>query len=137
FLGGILSIASTTIIIRAFDEQGVKGRRFANLVFGVLIVEDLVAVVLLVLLSTIAVSREFEGTEMLISVAKLTFFLLLWFIAGIFFIPTFLRRVQRSLNDETLLIVSVGLCLMMVVLASKVGFSPALGAFIMGSILAE
>lgn len=137
FLGGILSIASTTIIIRAFDELGVKGKKFAELVFGVLIIEDLVAVVLMVLLSTIAVSREFAGMEMLLSILKLMFFLMLWFIAGIFFIPSFLSRVQKHLNDETLLVLSIGLCLFMVILASKAGFSPALGAFIMGSILAE
>lgn len=137
FLGGILSISSTTIILRAFDELGVKGKRFANLVFGVLIIEDLVAVVLLVLLSTISVSRQFEGGEMLLSILKLSFFLLLWFVAGIFFIPTFLRKAQKLMSDETMLIVSVGLCLLMVILAAQAGFSPALGAFIMGSILAE
>ncbi len=137
FLGGILSIASTTIIIRAFDELGVKGKKFANLVFGVLIIEDLVAVVLMVLLTTISVSREFAGMEMLLSILKLAFFLTLWFIAGIFFIPSFLSRVQKHLNDETLLILAIGLCLLMVILASLAGFSPALGAFIMGSILAE
>ncbi|RYZ45302.1 MAG: cation:proton antiporter, partial [Sphingobacteriales bacterium] len=137
FLGGILSISSTTIILRAFDELGVKNKRFAQLVFGVLIIEDLVAVVLLVVLSTIAVSRQFAGTEMVMSVLKLSFFLLLWFVAGIFFLPSFLRRIQKLLSDETLLIISVGLCLFMVILASLAGFSPALGAFIMGSILAE
>lgn len=137
FLGGILSIASTTIIIRAFDELGVKGKKFADLVFGVLIIEDLVAVVLMVLLTTISVSREFAGMEMLLSILKLAFFLILWFVAGIFFIPTLLSRVQKHLNEETLLVLSIGLCLLLVILASKVGFSPALGAFIMGSILAE
>lgn len=137
FLGGILSIASTTIIIRAFDELGVKSKKFAELVFGVLIIEDLVAVVLMVLLTTISVSREFAGIEMLQSILKLAFFLMLWFIAGIFFIPSFLSRVQKHLNDETLLVLSLGLCLLMVVFASYAGFSPALGAFIMGSILAE
>lgn len=137
FLGGILSIASTTIIIRAFDEQGIKGKKFADLVFGVLIVEDLVAVVLMVLLTTISVSREFAGMEMLLSILKLAFFLVLWFIAGIFFIPSFLSRVQKHLNDETLLVLAIGFCLLMVILASLAGFSPALGAFIMGSILAE
>ncbi len=137
FLGGILSVASTTIILRSFDELGMKGKKFAELVFGVLIIEDLVAVVLLVLLSTIAVSREFAGTEMLLSVLKLAFFLILWFVAGIFFIPSFLSKVQKHLNDETMLVLAIGMCLMMVILASVAGFSPALGAFIMGSILAE
>jgi CPA2 family monovalent cation:H+ antiporter-2 len=137
FLGGILSIASTTIIIRAFDELKVKTKRFATLVFGILIMEDLVAVLLMVLLSTIAVSRQFAGAEMLVSVLKLAFFLMLWFVSGIFFIPTLLRKASTLLNSETLLIVAIGLCLVMVILASEAGFSPALGAFIMGSILAE
>ncbi len=137
FLGGILSISSTTIIIRAFDELGLKTQRFAALVFGVLIVEDLVAIVLLVLLSTLAVSQQFEGTEMLMSILKLVFFLSIWFFAGIFLIPTFLKRVKSLLTDEMLLIVSIALCLLMVAFADSVGFSPALGAFIMGSILAE
>jgi CPA2 family monovalent cation:H+ antiporter-2 len=137
FLGGILSVSSTTIIIRAFDELGVKTQKFAGLVFGALIVEDLVAILLLVLLSTLAVSQQFSGAEMLTSVLKLGFFLVLWFVAGIFLIPTFLKRTRTLMNDETLLIVSLALCLLMVVLATNVGFSPALGAFIMGSILAE
>ncbi|RNI25842.1 cation:proton antiporter [Rufibacter latericius] len=137
FLGGILSISSTTIIIRAFDELGVKSQRFAGLVFGVLIVEDLVAILLLVLLSTLAVSQQFAGTEMLAAVLKLAFFLMLWFLGGIFLIPTFLRKASKLMNDETLLIVSLALCFLMVILAAQAGFSPALGAFIMGSILAE
>lgn len=137
FLGGVLSISSTTIIIRAFEELGVKGHKFASLVFGILIVEDLVAILLLVLLSTLAVSTQFAGTEMLMSVAKLVFFLVLWFISGIFFLPTFLRKTKKFMNDEMLLITSLALCILMVWLATIVGFSPALGAFIMGSILAE
>jgi len=137
FLGGVLSISSTTIIIRAFEELGVKGHKFASLVFGILIVEDLVAILLLVLLSTLAVSTQFAGTEMLMSVAKLVFFLVLWFISGIFFLPTFLRKAKKFMNDEMLLITSLALCMLMVWLATSVGFSAALGAFIMGSILAE
>ncbi|GEP94099.1 cation:proton antiporter [Chitinophaga cymbidii] len=137
FLGGVLSISSTTIIIRAFDELGVKGQKFAGLVFGILVVEDLVAIVLLVLLSTLAVSQQFAGQEMLISVVKLVFFLIIWFIGGIFFIPTLLKKTKSLMSEETLLVTSVSLCLLMVVLATQVGFSAALGAFIMGSILAE
>lgn len=137
FLGGILSVSSTTIIIRAFEELGIKHKKFAGLVFGVLIVEDLVAILLLVLLSTVAVSQQFAGVEMLTSILKLCFFLVLWFLAGIFLIPTFLKKAKNLMNDETMLVVSIALCLLMVVLAVKVGFSPALGAFIMGSILAE
>jgi monovalent cation:H+ antiporter-2, CPA2 family len=137
FLGGILCIASTTIIIRAFDELGVKTQKFAGIVMGVLVVEDLVAVVLLVVLSTVAISQTFAGAEMMGSVLKLIFFLVLWFISGIFFLPTLLKRLRSLLNEETLLIVSLALCLFMVVLATEAGFSSALGAFIMGSILAE
>lgn len=137
FLGGILSVSSTTIIIRAFEELGVKHKKFAGLVFGVLIVEDLVAILLLVLLSTLAVSQQFAGAEMLTSILKLCFFLILWFIGGIFLVPSFLKATKKLMNDETMLVVSIALCLIMVLLAVKVGFSPALGAFIMGSILAE
>lgn len=137
FLGAVLSISSTTIIMRAFDELGVRTKKFATLVFGVLIVQDLVAILLLVLLSTFSVSQQFEGTELLLEVVKLGFFLTLWFLGGIFFIPTFLKWANKLLNDETMLIVSVALCLGMVWLAVTVGFSAALGAFVMGSILAE
>lgn len=137
FLGGILAIASTTIIIRAFDELGVKNQKFAGLVTGVLVIEDLVAVLLMVLLSTVAVSQTFSGNEMILSVLKLAFFLVLWFVSGIFFLPTLLKRISSLINEETLLIVSLALCFLMVVLASYAGFSAALGAFIMGSILAE
>lgn len=137
FLGGILSISSTTIIIRAFDELGVKTQNFASLVFGALVVEDLIAIVLLVLLSTVAVSQQFAGIEMLSSIFKLVFFLILWFLAGIFFIPSLLKATRNIMSEETLLIVSLALCLVMVILATEVGFSKELGAFIMGSILAE
>lgn len=137
FLGGILSISSTTIIIRAFDELGYKSRQFASLVFGVLIVEDLVAILLMVLLATLSVSQQFSGTEMIFSILKLSFFMVIWFVMGIFFIPTLLRKAKKILNSELLLLFSVTLCFGMVVLANQVGFSPALGAFVMGSILAE
>lgn len=137
FLGGILAISSTTIIIRAFEELRIKHKKFAGLVFGVLIVEDLVAILLLVILSTLAASNQFAGTDMLISILKFAFFLILWFLGGIFLVPTFLRLTKNLMRDETLLIVSLALCLLMVILAVQVGFSPALGAFIMGSILAE
>lgn len=137
FLGAILSISSTLIIIKAFDELGIKNLKFAGIVMGTLIVEDIVAILMMVLLSTIAVSQQFAGAELLESVLKLLFFLVLWFVAGIFFIPTLLKKAQKLFTDETILIVSLALCLMMVILANLAGFSPALGAFIMGSIIAE
>ncbi|MBL0884646.1 MAG: cation:proton antiporter, partial [Chitinophagaceae bacterium] len=137
FLGGIIAISSTTIIFRAFDELGLKTKQFSSLVIGVLIIEDLVAILLMVLLSTVAVSQQFEGTQMFLSIGKLLFFLCIWFVMGIFLLPTFFKKVSRFLNSETLLVLSLALCLGMVVLADQVGFSAALGAFIMGSILAE
>ncbi len=137
FLGVILSISSTTIILKTFDELGVKTQKFAGIVIGSLIVQDIVAILMMVLLSTIAVSQQFSGTELLFSVLKLIFFLTIWFVGGIFFIPTLLKKAKNILTDEMLLIISLALCLMMVILAANVGFSPALGAFIMGSIIAE
>lgn len=137
FLGGILSISSTTIIVRALDELGLKGRRFVKLVFGALIIEDLVAVLLLVLLSTVAITRSFSGVELVLSTLKLIFFVLIWFVLGIYTLPIFLQKIRKHMNSETTLIVAIGLCLMMVIIATKTGFSAALGAFVMGSLLAE
>ncbi|MGX7668617.1 cation:proton antiporter domain-containing protein [Flavobacterium pedocola] len=137
FLGVILSISSTTIILKAFDELGVKAQKFAGNVIGALIVQDIVAILMMVLLSTVAVSQQVSGSELLQSVLKLVFFLTIWFVAGIFFIPTLLKKAKHLLTDEMLLILSLALCLVMVTFAANVGFSPALGAFIMGSIIAE
>jgi len=137
FLGGMLSMSSTTIIIKAYDDLGMKERPFAPLVFGALVFEDLIAVVLMVLLSTMAVSNKFAGGEMLMGLGKLVFFLILWFLVGIYLIPTLLKKAHKYLNDEILLLVSLGLCFAMVTLASLAGFSEALGAFVMGSIMAE
>ena len=137
FLGGMIASSSTTIIIRAFDELGVKTKQFANIVFGVLIVEDIVVILLMVLLSTMAVTQQIQGGEIVYTILKLVFFLALWFIMGIFLLPTFLKKAKKLLDNENLLILSLGLCLGMVVLAVQVGFSAELGAFIMGSIIAE
>ena len=137
FLGGMLSMSSTTIIIKAFDDLHLKDESYASLVFGILIIEDLIAVLLMVLLSTLAVSNKFAGGEMLMGLAKLAFFLILWFLVGIYVIPSVLKRVKQYLSDEILLLVSIGLCFGMVTLASAVGFSSALGAFVMGSLLSE
>ena len=137
FLGGLLSMSSTTIVIKAYDEMGLKKKPYAGLIFGSLVVEDLIAVLLMVLLSTLAVSNKFSGGEMIMSLAKLAFFLILWFLIGIYVIPILLKKARKFLNDEILLIISIGLCFGMVALASLAGFSSALGAFVMGSILAE
>lgn len=137
FLGGMLAMSSTTIIFKAFDDMGLRQQQFASMVLSVLIIEDILAIVMMVMLSTLAVSQKFEGMQMASSISKLVFFLVLWFVVGIYVIPLFLRKVRKLMSDETLLIVSLGLCFGMVVLASAVGFSAAFGAFIMGSILAE
>ena len=137
FLGGMLSMSSTTIIFKAFDDMGLRNQRFAGVVFGILVVEDLFAVLLMVLLSTVAVSKHVEGMELLNSVVKLGVFLLFCFVVGIYLIPSFLKQTKRFLNEETMLIVTIGLCLGMVMIATQAGFSSALGAFVMGSILAE
>ncbi len=136
FLGGMLSMSSTTIIIKAFNDLGLTQRKFASLVFAVLIVEDLFAVVMMVILSSIAINNSVEGSEMLFSIMKLGFFLVMWFAVGVFVIPTFLNTSRRFLNNETMLIVSMGMCLGMAVFSVYCGFSLALGAFVMGSILA-
>lgn len=136
FLGGMLSMSSTTIIIKAFTDMGLRQQKFATLVLAVLIVEDLFAVVMMVLLSSIALNDSVEGGEMLWSISKLAFFLIIWFIVGVFMLPTILRSIRRYLNGETLLVVSMGLCLGMAVFSVYCGFSLALGAFVMGSILA-
>ena len=137
YLGGMLAMSSTTIIFKAFDDMGLRKERFAGLVLSVLIIEDILAIVLMVMLSTLAVSKEFEGMQMLGSILQLGFFLVLWFTVGIYLIPLFLKKAKPLMNDETLLITALALCFGMVVFASAVGFSAAFGAFVMGSILAE
>lgn len=136
FLGGMLSMSSTTIIIKAFTDLNLRQKKFASLVFAVLIVEDLFAVVMMVVLSSIALNNSVEGGEMLMSISKLAFFLIIWFLVGVFILPSALNRFRRYLNNETLLVVSMGLCLGMAVFSVFCGFSLALGAFVMGSILA-
>ena len=137
FLGGLLSMSSTMVVLKSYDDMGLKKKPWAGMVFGTLVVEDLIAILLMVLLSTMAVSNQFAGVEMLFNLGKLAFFLILWFLVGIFVIPTLLKKARKYINDEILLIVSIALCLGMVALAEAVGFSSALGAFVMGSILAE
>lgn len=136
FLGGMLSMSSTTIIIKAFTDLGLRQKKFASMVLAVLIVEDLFAVVMMVILSSIAVNNSVQGSELLFSIAKLLFFLVIWFLVGVFVLPSLFNKVNRFLNSETLLIVSMGLCLGMAVFSVYCGFSLALGAFVMGSVLA-
>ncbi len=136
FLGGMLSMSSTTIIIKAFTDLNLRQKKFASLVFAVLIVEDLFAVVMMVILSSLATGDNLEGGEMLYSVGKLVFFLVIWFLVGVYLLPTIFKKTRGFLNNETLLVISMGLCLGMSVFSVFCGFSLALGAFVMGSILA-
>lgn len=137
FLGGMLAMSSTTIIYKAFDDMGLRQQQFAGLVMSVLILEDILAIVMMVMLAAIASGTGADGGQMLQSIVKIGFFLVLWFVVGIFAIPWFLRSVRKLVNNEVLLVVSLGLCCAMAVLSTQVGFSSAFGAFIMGSILAE
>ena len=137
FLGGMLALSSTTIIYKAFDDLGLRQQQFAGLVMSVLILEDILAIVMMVMLSAVASGNDLEGGQMIQSVIKIAFFLILWLVVGIFAIPLFLRQVRTLINNEVLLVVSLGLCCAMAVFSTKVGFSSAFGAFIMGSILAE
>ena len=137
FLGGMLAMSSTTIIYKAFDDLGLRQQQFAGLVMSVLILEDILAIVMMVMLSAIASGNNLEGGQMVGAIVKIAFFLILWLIVGIFAVPIFLRKVRDLMNAEVLLIVSLGLCCAMAVFSTKVGFSSAFGAFIMGSILAE
>ena len=137
FLGGMLAMSSTTIIYKAFDDLGLRQQQFAGLVMSVLILEDILAIVMMVMLSAIASGNNPDGGQMLESVMKIGFFLVLWLVVGIFAIPLFLRRVRKLINDEVMLVVALGMCCAMAVFSTKVGFSSAFGAFIMGSILAE
>ncbi len=137
FLSGMLAMSSTTIIYKAFDDLGLRQQQFAGLVMSVLILEDILAIVMMVMLSAIASGNNPDGGQMLGAIVKIGFFLVLWLVVGIFAIPLFLRSVRRLINNEVLLIVSLGMCCAMAVFSTKVGFSSAFGAFIMGSILAE
>lgn len=137
FLGGMLAMSSTTIIYKAFTDMGLRQQKFAQPVMSVLILEDILAIVMMVMLSAIASGNNPDGGEMIGSVVKIGFFLVLWFVVGIFAVPLFLRSTRKLINNETLLIVSLGLCCLMAVVSTKVGFSSAFGAFVMGSILAE
>lgn len=137
FLGGMLAMSSTTIIYKALDDMGLRQQKFASMVMSVLILEDILAIVMMVMLSALASGNNPDGGQMLESVLKIGFFLVLWFVVGIFLVPMFLRSMRKLINSETLLIVALGLCCLMSVLSTKVGFSSAFGAFVMGSILAE
>ena len=136
FLGGMLSMSSTTIIIKAFSELGVEKESFAQLVFGILVVEDIAGIFMMIILSTISVSKNISGADLALQLSKLVLYLIIWLILGIYFLPSIMRRASKLMTDETLLVVSLGICFGMVLVADKIGFSSALGAFLAGSLLA-
>jgi len=137
FLGSMITISSTTIVIKAFDELGFRKHKFSNVVFGVLIVEDVVAVLQLVVLSTIVIGAGFSGEQLMSTFSTLLMFIVFFFILGIYIIPGFLKMTRKIISEENLLLIATGLCFGMVVLTDKFGYSSALGAFLMGVILAE
>ncbi len=136
FLGGMLSMSSTIIVIKVFDELGVSSARYAQLCCGTLVIQDIAGVFMMIVLSTISVSRNISGGELVIQMGMLVLFLVMWLVLGIYILPTVLRRAEKFMTDETLLLVSLGICFGMVLLADFLGFSSALGAFLAGSLLA-
>ncbi|WP_367271528.1 cation:proton antiporter [Slackia sp.] len=136
FLGGMIAISSTTIIAKTFDELHLKDKGFAGLVFGVLVIQDIAAVFLMVVLSTLAVGANIDGAAVSVKIGRMALYLIVWFVLTVIFVPVALQRIASFLTDEILLIASLALCLCMVALASAIGFSAALGAFLAGSILA-
>nr|WP_232204089.1 cation:proton antiporter [Slackia piriformis] len=136
FLGGMIAISSTTIIAKTFDELHLKDKGFAGLVFGVLVIQDIAAVFLMVVLSTLAVGTNIDGAAVSVKLGRMALYLIVWFVLTVIFVPVALQRIASFLTDEILLIASLALCLCMVALASAIGFSAALGAFLAGSILA-
>ena len=135
-VGGMLSMSSTTIIIKAFDELNVRKTDFAQLVFGTLVMEDIAGIFMMIILSTISVSKSISGGTLALQLGLLVLYLVLWLVLGIFLLPTLLNKASKLMSDETLLIVSLGICFGMVLLADALGFSSALGAFLAGSLLA-
>ncbi len=137
YLGGMIAMSSTSIIIKALDDLGLKQKKFTSLVFSVLILEDIVAIIMMILFGTLGEGGKVNSEEIFKSIVSMIFYLILWFVAGIYLVPLILKKFKKYLNNETLLIVALALCFLMVYAASLAGFSAAFGAFVMGSILAE
>lgn len=136
FLGGMLSMSSTMIILKSYEEYKLKEKKFAQVVLGTMVIEDIVGIFMMIVLTTVSVSRNVSGGQMVIHIGSLLIMLVVWLLAGIYLIPTFLKKVEHFLNDELMVIVSLAICFGMVLIATKIGFSSALGAFMAGSILA-
>ncbi len=136
FLGGMLSMSSTMIILKAYEEYNLKKEKFAQIVLGTLVIEDIAGIFMMIILTTISVSQNVSGLAMVTEIGMLLIYLAIWLVLGIYLVPTILKKISRLLNDEMALIVSVGFCMGMVVIANLIGFSSALGAFMAGSILA-
>ena len=136
FLGCMLSMSSTMIILKAYEEDGLKEKKFAQLILSTLIIEDIVGIFMMIILSTISVSQNVSGGAMFGEIGMMLMYLVIWLLLGIYLIPTLLKKASKLMNEEMMVIVSVAICLGMVVIANFIGFSEALGAFMAGSILA-
>ena len=136
FLGCMLSMSSTMIILKAYEEYDLKGQRFAQLILSTLVIEDIVGIFMMIILTTVSVSQNVSGVAMFGEIGMMLLYLVIWLLLGIYLIPSLLKRAAKLMNEETMLIVSLAICLGMVVIANFIGFSEALGAFMAGSILA-
>lgn len=136
FLGGMLSMSSTMIILKAYEEYRLKKEKFAQMVLGTLVLEDIGGIFMMIILSTVAVGQSTSGMDVFKNIGTLLLCLVIWLVLGIYLLPTFLKKIESLVNEELLLIISIALCMGMVVIANWIGFSSALGAFLAGSILA-
>ncbi len=136
FLGGMISMSSTMIILKSYEEYNLMRERFAQMVLGALVIEDIGGIFMLVILSAISVGRNVSGVAMAQQIIIMLIYLAAWILIGIYLVPTILKKITSLLNDELVLIVSAALCMAMVVIGNLIGFSSALGAFLAGSILA-
>jgi monovalent cation:H+ antiporter-2, CPA2 family len=136
FLGGMISVSSTMVIKKISDGYKLGQKKYAVLILGTLVIEDIFAVFMMILLTALAVSKDTSGTDMFFQIGSLLLFLVFWLAVGIYLIPSFLKKTQRFQNDESLLIITLAICFGMVMIFTYMGFSEALGAFVAGSILA-
>lgn len=137
FLGCMISMSSTMIILKSYDELKLKKKPFAQVVLGALVIEDIGGIFMMIILSTIAAGKgSGGGIQIAGTLGLMLVYLVMWFALGTYLIPTFLKKAEKLMNNETLLIISIAICFIMVAIAFYIGFSTALGAFMAGSIIA-
>jgi len=137
YLGGIIMISSTTIITKTLADLNKGKEKFADVIYGILIAEDIIAILLIASLSGVAMTGTFEFSAIIATIARLGIFLVMTVVVGLLIVPKFVSFVAHYKNEETLLVTLLGLCFGLAMLAVKFGYSVALGAFIMGAIIAE